>query len=306
MTISCPRSRSTLPCLAAALLLPALGVAQEVIGTHEKVPLDSPEGWAMAYMIASSLNLSQLPPESVAPGDVRFAVEAGSIPRLNEDQQRVGFGGFKAEDLNKSPAFGRARVGIGLPWEVMLELAWTPPLEIDGARPEGLWGVALSRPLLSVRDWRLGLRAFAQQGEVSADVTCSADVAAQTPGSAGNPLSCLEPSNDILAMDHYGAELILSRDERGQPWQPYLSVASTRLDPFTEVNALVLGVVDRSTIDSEGTTTTFSVGVGYRLGQRWRVTLATSYTPFDVQRPAGNPGGQDNFWNLRLGLSWDL
>lgn len=305
MTIARSRSHSILPCLAAALLLHTTCMAQE-IGTHEKVSLDSPEGWAMAYMIASSLNLSQLPPERVVPGDVRLAAEMSSIPRLNEDQQRVGFGGFKAEDLNKSPLFGRARVGIGLPWEVMLELAWTPPLEIDGAKPQGLWGVALSRPLLSVSNWRLGLRAFAQQGEVSADVTCSADVAAQAPGSAGNPLSCLAPSNDILTMDHYGAELILSWDDRRQPWQPYLAVASTRMDPFTEVNALVLGAVDRSTIDSKGTTTTFSAGVGYRLSERWRVALATSYTPLDAQRPTDNASGQDNFWNVRLGLSWDI
>lgn len=287
-------------------LLPASAMGQTVIGTHETVEFNSPEGWAMAYMTAATLNLGQMPPRETDFGDLSIAAELGSIPRLNDDQQRVGFGGFKDEDLNKSPVFGRARMSFGLAWDFTAELAWTPPLELNGAKPDGLWGLAVSRPLLGDDNWSLGVRIFAQQGQVQADVTCSADVAAQTPGSAGNPLSCLEPSEDRLEMDHYGAEVSISMLESPLGLQPWASLAITRMDPFTEVNALVLGAIDKSTIDSKGTTKTFSIGVNYRIIDNWRINLATSYTPLDVERPPGNPGGQDNFWSVRLGLSWEL
>jgi len=260
----------------------------------------------MAYMTAASLNLSQAPPRAGEPGNIRFAVELSSIPRLNRNQQRVGFGGFKNEDLNKSPVFGRARVGVSLPWDLTLELAWTPPLEINDARPEGLWGAALSRPLFSLNNWHLGLRAYTVRGEVTAPVTCSADVVAQAPGTFENPFSCIALSNDRLTLDHYGAELVFSWWDGRRRWQPYLATAITRMDPFTEINALLLNVIEFSTIDSQGSTTSFSAGVNYQLTEEWGISIASSYTPLDVERPPGNPGGQDNFWTLRVGLNWDL
>lgn len=301
--------KDTIRNFAATLVLgiaPLYGSAQNIIGTHETVDFDSPEGWAMAFMTAASLNLGQLPPRKTTPGELSFAAELGLIPRLNEDQQRVGFGGFKAEDLNKSPVFGRARLSLGLLLDITAELSWTPPVELEGAKPEGLWGLAVSRPLLGGDNWGLGMRVFAQQGAVRADVTCSAEVAAQAPGSSGNPLSCLGPSDDSLEVDHYGGEMMLSLPEIPPGLQPWLSLAVTRMDLFTEVNARVLGAIDHSTLNSAGTAETLSAGLAYRFNNNWRLNLATSYTPLEAERPPSNPGGQDNYWNIRLGLTWDL
>jgi len=292
-------------CLSLALM-PGYGPAQTVFATNEVVDFDSPEGWAMAFMTTAGLNLGQLPPDETRFGDLALAAELGSIPRLNDSQQQVGFGGFKDEDLNKSPVFGRARASLGLFWDVTAELSWTPPVEIDGARPDGLWGLALSRPLAGNGAWGLGLRLFALEGAVRADVTCSADVASQPPGSPGNPFSCIEPSRDRLEMNHYGAELMLSFSEVAFNLEPWLAVASARMDPFTQIKARLQDSIERSTIDSRGTTTTYSAGLVYRFSDSWRVNLATSYTPLDVERPPGNRGGRENFWNARLGLTWDL
>ena len=288
------------------LMFAGTAAAQTVIGTQDEVSFESPEGWAMAYMTASSLNLGQTPPRSTAFGRVSFAAEMGTIPSLNEDQQKVGFGGFKDEDLNKSPVFGRARASLGLPLDFTAEVSWTPPLEIDGAKPDGLWGFALSRPLLDAGGWGLGLRVFAQDGEVRAPVTCSAEVAAQPPATEGNPFSCLAESNDRLVMDHYGAEVTLSLFELPLGLQPWVSVAVTRMDPFVQLEAPLVGSLNVSTIDSEGTAQTYSAGLIYRLSDSWHINVATSYTPLEAQRLPDNPGGQDSFWNLRLGLTWDL
>jgi len=287
------------------LTIPAIGYGQLETGTNEKVDFDSPEGWAMAYMTASSLNLGQLPPRETEFGDISFSAELGSIPRLEREQQQVGFGGFKDEELNKSPAFGRARASLGLFWDVTAEVSWTPPLEINGAKPDGLWGFALSRPLVNADNWGLGLRLFALEGAVNADVTCSEDTADFPPFSADNLFGCIAPSDDVLEMDHQGAELVLSFNEIAFGIQPWISVSSTRMDPFVEVDAALEGGPHFSTVDTDGTTETYSAGLNYSLSDNWHVNVATSYTPLDADRPI-SAGGRDSYWNLRLGLVWDL
>ena len=92
------------------------------INSYE-VDFDSPEGWAMAYTTASSLNLNQSVTRSLEAGQFRIATEISSIPRLSEEQQKVGFNGVKDEDLNKSPIFGRLRLSVGLKWNTTAEIS---------------------------------------------------------------------------------------------------------------------------------------------------------------------------------------
>ena len=115
----------------------------------QEVDFDSPEGWGMAYMSAASLNLSNSVPESLDLGEMILAAEISTIPELNREQQKIGFGGLKYEELNKSPLFGRGMVKVGFYWDSILELSFTPPLEIKGAKPENLWGLAISKKILS-------------------------------------------------------------------------------------------------------------------------------------------------------------
>ena len=68
----------------------------------EEVDFDSPEGWGMAYMSAASLNLSDSYIEPLEFGEVIISAEFSTIPKLNSEQQKIGFGGLKYEDLNKS------------------------------------------------------------------------------------------------------------------------------------------------------------------------------------------------------------
>ncbi len=54
----------------------------------QKVDLDSPEGWAMAFMTASAQNLGQAPPHAVKVRDISISAELSSVPRLTGEQQR--------------------------------------------------------------------------------------------------------------------------------------------------------------------------------------------------------------------------
>lgn len=267
----------------------------------QNVDLDSPEGWAMAFMTASAQNLGQEPPHSVNLRDISISVELSSIPRLSKEQQRIGFGGFKDEDLNKSPAFGRLRANIGLPWNLDAEISWTPPLQINNSKPDYLWGAALSKPLFDNEKISVGLRLFLLRGGVTASVTCSEDRINFTPYTLQNTAGCVGLSDDKLQMDHEGVEVFLSFNNSSKIL-PWISLASSNIDNSVEIDAPLEVGRERATIYSSGTIQTFSFGFNYDIRENWSLNASSSYTPLDVQRP-NDSSGNDDFWNVRAGLT---
>ena len=267
----------------------------------QKVDLDSPEGWAMAFMTASAQNLGQVPPHSVDVGDLSISAELSSIPRLTREQQRIGFGGFKDEDLNKSPAFGRLRANIGLPWNLNAEISWTPPLQINGSKPDHLWGAALSKPLVNNEKIGIGLRLFLLRGGVTASVTCSEDVINFAPYTLQNTAGCVGLSDDKLKMDHEGVEVFLSFNN-ASAILPWISLAASNIDNSVEIDAPLEVGRERATVYSSGTIQTLSFGFNYDIRENWSLSAASSYTPLDAQRP-NDSSDNDDFWNVRVGLT---
>ena len=269
--------------------------------SDQKVDLDSPEGWAMAFMTASAQNLGQAPPHAVKVRDISISAELSSIPRLSKAQQRIGFGGFKDEDLNKSPAFGRLRANIGLPWNLDAEISWTPPLQINDSKPDHLWGAALSKPLINNEKISIGLRLFLLRGGVIASVTCSEDTINFAPYTLQNTAGCIGLSDDKLQMDHEGVEVFLSF-KNASTILPWISLASSNIDNSVEIDAPLEVGRERATVYSSGTTHTLSFGFNYDIRENWSLNAASSYTPLDVQRP-NDSSDNDDFWNVRLGLT---
>lgn len=278
--------------------------AQDVLYDYEREAFDSPEGWAMAHTVAASLNLGTGPARRLAAGEWQISAEMSSIPHLSREDQRVGFGGYKLEDMNKSPVFGRGRLHIGLPAAISAELSWTPPLEINGGRPEHLFGLALERALWQGEAWSLGARVFAVRGDASGDTTCSRSVASQAIGTAGNPFGCRAPSDDTLRLDHEGVELVASRSFGDGRWQPFVGLASTRMNPYVEIKALVFDSLDLSELESSGTVQTLSAGTLFTVSPQWQVSAAVSWTPLEVRRPQQYNSRSHDFWSIRLGLAW--
>jgi hypothetical protein len=267
----------------------------------QKVDLDSPEGWAMAFMTASAQNLGQAPPHAVKVRDISISAELSSIPRLTREQQRIGFGGFKDEDLNKSPAFGRLRANIGLPWNLNAEISWTPPLQINGSKPDHLWGAALSKPLVNNEKIGIGLRLFLLRGGVTASVTCSEDVINFAPYTLQNTAGCVGLSDDKLKMDHEGVEVFLSFNN-ASAILPWISLAASNIDNSVEIDAPLEVGRERATVYSSGTIQTLSFGFNYDIRENWSLSAASSYTPLDAQRP-NDSSDNDDFWNVRVGLT---
>ena len=269
--------------------------------SDQKVDLDSPEGWAMAFMTASAQNLGQAPPHTLNVRDISISAELSSIPRLSKEQQKIGFGGFKDEDLNKSPAFGRLRANVGLPWNVDAEISWTPPLKINNSKPDHLWGAALSKPLFDNERISVGLRLFLLRGGVIASVTCSEDTINFTPYTLQNPSGCVGLSADKLKMDHEGVEVFLSFNN-ASAILPWISLATSNIDNSVEIDAPLEVGRERATVYSSGTIQTLSVGFDYEISENWSLNASSSYTPLDVQRPNDN-SDNDDFWNVRVGLT---
>ena len=188
--------------------------------SSEEVSFSSPEGWGMSYMSAASLNLSDSFPASLDLGELVITGEISTIPKLNREQQKIGFGGLKYEDLNKSPLFGRGKLKIGFYLDSVLELSYTPPLEIKGAKPNNLWGIALAKPIISNDSVNLGIRYYRLSGNAVADVTCSENTVNQPLYTAGNPSGCISVSKDRIDLGHQGFEILLASNHINEKFKP--------------------------------------------------------------------------------------
>ena len=272
--------------------------------SSEEVSFSSPEGWGMSYMSAASLNLSDSFPASLDLGELVITGEISTIPKLNREQQKIGFGGLKYEDLNKSPLFGRGKLKIGFYWDSVLELSYTPPLEIKGAKPNNLWGIALAKPIISNDSMNLGIRYYRLSGNAVADVTCSENTVNQPLYTAGNPSGCISVSKDRIDLGHQGFEILLTRNHINEKFKPYISLASTKIDSSVKIDAQLELSREIAFVQTSGTINTLSFGLNYKISDNWQFNLGTSYTPLDVNRPSP-AGGDDDFWNLKLGFSWN-
>ena len=192
--------------LVLSVLLSQGVLAQTVFRDDELLAPDRPESWAMNYFAASSLMTAFGESPTLETGNWEAALELGHIPRLSDAQQRVGFAGFKNEDLNRSPVFGRLRLTLGLPAGWVAELGYTPPLTIDGTRPRDLVALAVGRRVFERGEFTLSARVLGQHGTVKGDVTCPGELAGVEDGEQ-NPYGCQAPSNDRLTLNYYGIDL---------------------------------------------------------------------------------------------------
>jgi len=275
--------------------------AQTVIQEDEFLAPDRPEAWAMNYFAASSLMTSFGESPELPPGRWGVAVELGHIPRLSDAQRRVGFNGFKTEDLNKSPVFGRLRLWLGLPAGWIAEVGYTPPLSIDGARPRDLAALAIGRRVFERGDYTLSARAFGQHGQVQGDITCPEDLAS-VADSERNPYGCQARSDDRIELNYYGVDLTSAWTTGIWHWHAGMGVARTELE--VQVDALTYDVRDRSRLTARDALPFFVLGTGRQLGTHWSLDMEILHVPLTVRRDPDAPRERDPLTSLRLQLRY--
>ncbi|HXD04781.1 MAG TPA: hypothetical protein VN680_01950 [Burkholderiaceae bacterium] len=276
--------------------------AQPVVGTDEHLASDRPEAWAMNYVAATTFLTAFGEVPKWEPWQWSLSGDLGSIPELSDDQRRVGFNGIKLEDLNKSPVFGRLRFALGLPYGWVAELAYTPPLEINGARPRNLLAGALGHRVFEQGEWSLSARAFGQYGHVTGDITCPAELANVTDP-VRNPYGCQAPSNDRINLNYLGGDVIGAWT--GGPWHAHADLGLVRTYLDVQVDALTNDTRDRSHLTSRETVPYIALGGRRDLSRHWSVAAEAMYVPLYVRRPPGLERENDSLTSLRLQLRYE-
>jgi opacity protein-like surface antigen len=289
---------------ALALAPPAPARAQFVVAETETLDFDRPESWGMKYYASLALLTSMGAPEKRAAGQVDLGFEGSYVPQMSDEQRRIGFNGTKLEDVNKTSFFGRIRGSVGLGRGLALELGWTPPVEMNGAKPNIL-ALALSRPFELSPAWRLGVRGYGQVGTIEADITCSADEAAAGEDLQANPFQCVEPSQDESRQKVIGLELVAGYDG-GSRFKPYLGLGVNYMDLEFQVGALYARgqVEDHNLQLTSGTTLSASAGVTFEAGERWRITGELFYSWLSIVRPPDTSAANEGFFNGRIFVSY--
>ena len=247
------------------------------------------------------------PPQEREVWSVEFSMETIWNPDLSEEDRRVGFRGRKVEDINRLPVIPRPRLSVGLPWATTLELAYIPPVEVDGITPN-IFALALERPLVKIGDLVLGLRAYGQIATLEGDITCTEEDAASPPGSPGNPFGCQGASHDELQINYAGLALTggykLPEEIGGDL---HFGLYATYLDLEFQVNATTFGFLDQTLQVTDGWVYAVTLGYSRPIHDNCRVGLEAFYSPLRVMRslPAGETSTEnDGLFNLRAMVTY--
>lgn len=288
--------------LASSISLSAgsgLARAQVFDGTEE-LAFDRTESWAMKYYASLALFTGMGVPDRMGAGAIELGFEGSTVAQLTEDQRRVGFEGTKVEDLNRTRLFGRVRGRIGLSESYSLDLAYLPPIDVGGTKPN-LFAAAIGRPFQVGESFRVGVRGFGQLGTITGDITCSADEIANGP----NPFQCESPSNDQLDQRLVGLELTGGYVSESR-FRPYFGVSFNYLDLKFHVDAAYSGIVDRTLQTTHGGTVSLTGGLNYVANEKWRLTGELFYSWLSVVRPPSTSSVNDGLLNARLLVTYRI
>jgi opacity protein-like surface antigen len=280
--------------------------AQSVVAVTETLDFDRPESWGMKYYASLALPTSMGAPQPRATGSVELGFEGSYVPQMSDEQRRIGFNGTKLEDVNKTSFFGRIRGSVGIGKGLALELGYTPPVEVGGAKPNIL-ALALGRAFELSPRWRLGVRGYGQIGTIEADITCSADEVAARGDLQHNPFQCVEPSEDESQQKLIGLELVAGYDGDSR-FKPYLGLGLNYMDLEFQVNAIYAGglVEDHNLQLTSGTTVSATAGLGFEASRSWRVTAELFYSWLSITRPPSTTSGNEGFLNGRMFVSYGV
>lgn len=282
-------------------LAPLHAMGQTVLHNNEILDSDRPEAWAMHYALAGSLLTSTGEAPRLASGQWMVAVDLAQIPRLSDEEQRVGFNGVKQEDLNRSPVFGRARAWVGLPAGWIAEIGYTPPLRIEDTQPRHFIALGIGRRLVEREGFALSWRVFGQHGDVEGDITCPAHLAG-IDDPAINPYGCHAPSQDVASLNYYGTDLTWSWSTG--PWQWYADTAIVRTETQVQVDAYTFDAHDRSRLVAHDVLPALAAGVQRDVGTHWGWGAELLFVPLSVRRSEGAPSQRDDFLDARFQLRY--
>lgn len=263
-----------------ALLVPAAAAAQC------RPPANSNEAKLLAFYEAPIAFSMPGPPTALRPGGIVLMGEVVPVPRpspaISHDEYcYVG----KTESTRLAPVFARPRLLVGLPWGLVAEASWVPPVTVFDATPN-LASVALTR-LVALRSGAarssvvLALRAHGTVGSVRGPITCP-ESALQLADSTA-PCWGSVRSSDTFRPVMAGGEGAVGITSPGGRWAFYAGAGVTWLRPRFQVGFTNAdGVRDATRVEVNLTRATVFGGASVRLVPRLDVAAQVYAVPADV------------------------
>jgi hypothetical protein len=160
-------------------------------------------------------------------------LELASLPKVSDATAtpticRPGKG---PEDANLLVAIPRPRLGMPLPFGLILQASWVPPLRVNGVKAN-LFGISVEKAFGRLDGLVAAVRAHATFGSVHAPITCD-DQALADPAS-----ECFggTRSDDRLSPNILGLDVAVGGSLAGGRLRPYGGAGYNRLQPRFQVN----------------------------------------------------------------------
>lgn len=206
------------------------------------------------------------------------------IPKPDPAVESTGtcFNGKKSTQL--SPVFPRARLTIGLPSGIGLEVGYLPPARVAGAKANLVSGaVSVARPFLSVGGQPItaAARVHATRGYVNGAITCNDDALQQSNPSG--PCYGSKESNDTFRPNMWGIDGAVGRSFLDRRLDLYAGGGMTWLSPRFRVGFTdATGYHDRTRVEVDLHRLSAFGGATYHLAGIWSGTAQVYSFPEDV------------------------
>jgi hypothetical protein len=237
--------------LLAPLLIPAAVLAQRPC----RVPTSSNEAKLLYYYAVPIAFSMPVRPPQLGVGGISLGGDLTYIPEPPREIQTTSrcYNPPKTEASNLSPVLPRPRLAIGLPFGLVAEASYLPPVTVNDATPN-LLSFALSTEiaslLMSATPVRVLVRAHTTIGKVEGPITCSKSMLQQS--SRLQPCFGVNVSADTYRPNIFGAEGVFAFGAPGGRLGAYAGAGATMLNPRFQVGFTSQdGAVDTSRVEPE-------------------------------------------------------
>ena len=276
---------------AAALAVPATLQAQSplCLGVSAK----SPEARLMAFYAAPLAFSTAAQPVQLRPWQWQFSIDITPMPSPDSARRATQcYSASKGESTNLASIFPRPRVALGLPYNLIVEASYLPPITVKDATAN-LFGLSLA---WTQRVWVFaGSSVIAQArvhttlGYVEGPITCGLGALQADPT---KPCYGTKPSNDRFTPNVTGAELVGTFD--AFDYAMYAGVGVNSINAEFQVDFLDKnGFRDRSKVTLGSWLNRFA----FLVGGTWRVAKTVDLTAQIYSQP-------DDVSMARIIMAW--
>lgn len=249
-------------------------------------PANSNDAKLLAFYEAPVAFSFDQAPAPVATGSVRIALEVEPMPTPGAGIERAQYCYESAgENTRLTPVFARPRVVVGLPFGIVAEAGYVPPVRLDEATPD-IGSLAVSRAFAlpsapGAGAFTIAVRAHGTFGEVKGPITCPSSALQTTDPT--QPCYGTSASRDTYHPNMFGAEAALGFAAPGGRWAVYGGAGITRLMPRFQVGFTDLaGITDRTRVEIDLTRATVFGGITAHVSRAFALTAQVYSVPSDV------------------------